>query len=105
MAQTTARCNLSGGVNGRGIMIVSTNVASGTVLHTASGATVAAFDETYVYLMNLTSVAKKIVVFGGGTTSGDRFRLTVPPASGGPILAIPGLRYNGSVVVRAERLK
>lgn len=101
MAVATPR-QLSGSTNGRGILIQSTNAASGTLLHTsATQAGAAQFDEGYIYLMNLTTVVKKIVLNWGGTTSGDKLRLTVPSSSGGMYLATPGFRLNGGVTVRA----
>ena len=101
MATVTPRL-LSGSTNGRGISITSTTAGSGNVLHTSvTGAGANTFDEVYAYVMNLTTVAKLITINAGGTTSGDKMRLTSPARTNGLFLVVPGLRYNGGVVVRA----
>lgn len=93
---------LSGSTNGRGVVVTSITAASGNVLHTTvTGAGASVFDEVYVYAMNLTTVARKVVVNAGGTATGDRIRLTLPSSSGGLFLMVPGLRYNGGVTLRA----
>ena len=100
MATVTPRL-LSGSTNGRGIFIASATAASGTLLHTSvSGTGVNTFDEVYLYAMNLTTVARKLVLNAGGTTSGDKVRFTVPSSSGGLFLLLPGTRYNGAVTIR-----
>jgi hypothetical protein len=101
MAQTTGRIS-SGSTNGRGVIIQSTNGASGTLLHTvtATGTPVTQFDEIYIHAMNLTTVVRKLGINFGGLTSGDKIRVSLPLASAGLMAVIPGLRLNAGVVVR-----
>lgn len=101
MAITTARIS-SGSTNGRGVIIQSTNGASGTVLHTVgvTGTALTAFEEVYVYGMNLTTTARKLGINFGGLASGDKIRVTLPSASAGPVLIVPGLRLTAAGVVR-----
>lgn len=94
---------LSGSTNGRGIVVTSTTAASGTVIHTTvTGAGASTFDEVYVYAQSLvTDGSKTVTINAGGLTSGDRLRFQVPVRTNGPYLLVPGLRYNGGVVIRA----
>lgn len=96
---TISKVLLSGGTNGRNILVAATATA-GTLIHTATSAA-NTFDEVWLWAVNSSSVDVKITIeFGGVTAPNDHVEYTVP-AEDGLYLLIPGLPLNGGVVVRA----
>lgn len=98
---TVAKAKLSGSTNGRPIKVVATATA-GTTLHTAvSGSTAGTYDEVYLWAVNSSTSAVKLTIEAGGVTvPDDLIEVTIPPESGlMPIM--PGLPYQGAVVIRA----
>lgn len=87
----------SGSINGRNIKIAAT-ASAGTTLHTCHATH---FDEVYVWATNTDTVDRKLTLECGGTTSPDDLSEMTIPAEGGPILVLPGVRYTGSVVIKA----
>ena len=94
---TIARQLLSGSTNGRGIKVAAT-ATPGTTIHTAHATSL---DEVWLWCINNDTVARKLTVEFGGTTSPDDLIQVTIPAQSGLTLVSPGLTVTGSVVVRA----
>lgn len=88
----------SGSTNGEPIAIAATATA-GTVLHTATS-TSGEIDEVYVWLTNLSAVEVTVKIEPGSVTTTKLVSIDMPPMSG-PILALPGIRFNGGAVIAA----
>lgn len=88
---------LSGGSNGRQIKVAAT-ATPGTLIHTADAS---AKDEVWLWAVNSDTVARKLTIeFGGTTSPDDLIEQTIQPESG-LVLIIPGVPITSSVVVRA----
>jgi len=99
MPQVFTKAKLSGSTNGKAIKIAATATA-GTTVHTAVAGT-AAYDELYLYLNNTSASAVTYTIEYGGVTDPDCLvgkAVSLPPNSG-PILVIPGLLINNTLVV------
>ncbi len=99
MPQVFTKAKLSGSTNGKAIKIAATATA-GTTVHTAVSGT-SSFDELYLYLNNTTTTAVTYTIEYGGVTDPDCLvgKAVSLPANSGPILVIPGLLINNSLVV------
>ncbi len=94
---TFTKTRLSGGTDGRSILVTATATA-GTLIHTAHAT---ANDEIWLYATNTDSTDKKLTIeFGGTTSPNDLIEQTIT-TEGGLILIVPGLLVTNSVVVRA----
>ena len=90
---------LSGGTNGRNVLVVATATA-GTLIHTAVSGTTD-MDEIYLWAYNdHTANVLLTIEWGGVTTPGDTVRYTVP-FDDGYHLIVPGIRLQNALVVRA----
>lgn len=97
MATYTPIVPTGGGGNGRMVKVAATSTP-GTELHTCHATDK---DEVYVWAVNSDSVARKLTIELGGTTSpDDLIEITLPPEDG-LVQIVPGIRMTGSVVVRA----
>jgi hypothetical protein len=92
---------LSGSTNGKPIPVAAT-ATPGTLIHTAV-AGVAAYDEIYLYVSNVTGSAATLTLeWGGVTDPGDLAAKALSvPANSGPTLVAAGLPLNNSLVLRA----
>jgi methylaspartate ammonia-lyase len=91
---------LSGSTNGRPVKIVATATA-GTLIHTATaGAGGAAdHDRVFIYLHNNSAAAVDCTVEFGGVSADDLTLVTIA-AKAGPVLVVPGIPLQNSLVVR-----
>ena len=94
---TISRQLLSGSTNGRGVKVAAT-ATPGTLIHTAHATSL---DEVWLWCVNSDTVARKLTVEFGGTTSPDDLIEVAIPAESGLVLVSPGLTVTGGVVVRA----
>ena len=94
---TISRQLLSGSTNGRGVKVAAT-ATPGTTIHTAHATSL---DEVWLWCVNSDTVARKLTVEFGGTTSPDDLIEVAIPAESGLVLVSPGLTVTGGVVVRA----
>ena len=94
---TISRQLLSGSTNGRGVKVAAT-ATPGTVIHTAHATSL---DEVWLWCVNSDSVARKLTVEFGGTTSPDDLIEVGIPSESGLVLVSPVLTVTGGVVVRA----
>lgn len=92
---------LSGSTNGRPIKIVATATA-GTLLHTATAGDGAAadHDRVFVYLHNTSAAAVECTIEFGGVSSPDDLIVVSIGSKVGPVLVVPGLPLQNSLVVR-----
>ena len=95
---TYTKALLSGSTNGRGIKVVQTATA-GTTIHTAVAGT-SAWDEIWLYAMNIDTTARKLTIEWGNPAVDDNIELTIP-AESGLVLVAPGLLLQNSLVVKA----
>ena len=90
---------LSGSTDGRPIAIAATG-SPGTLIHTAqAGVTDGSYDEVWLWVWNNTLSVINIVLQYGGTGSSDLTAMPVP-ATSGPLLIVPGLVLQNSLVAR-----
>lgn len=90
---------LSGSTNGRPVLVVATATA-GTLIHTAVNVA-GQFDEVWLWAHNTSASAVKLTLETGGVTApNDHIEITIPPESG-LVPLLPGVRFNGGVVIRA----
>ena len=94
---TISRQLLSGSTNGRGVKVAAT-ATPGTLIHTAHATSL---DEVWLWCVNSDTVARKLTVEFGGTTSPDDLIEVSIPSESGLVLVSPGLTVTGGVVVRA----
>ncbi len=100
MAQAQfTKVQLSGGANGRNVLVVATS-SPGTTIHTATS-TSGAMDELWLWAMNTDTSDRKLTIELGGTTApNDLIELTMP-AESGLIPIVPGFPLDGGVIVKA----
>lgn len=99
MAAVSKR-KLSGSTDGKAIKLAATSTP-GTTLHTAvSGTTPGLFDELWIWLVNSDTLARKVTLEFGGTTSPDNLIETTVPAEDGGYLAVPGFILQNGAIVR-----
>lgn len=100
MAQAQfTKVQLSGGANGRAILVAATSTP-GTTVHTATS-TSGALDEVWLWAQNTDTTDRKLTIELGGTTSpNDLIELTIP-AESGLVPVVPGFPLDGGVVVKA----
>lgn len=90
---------LSGSTNGRPIKVAATATA-GTTIHTAGSGTTN-IDEVWLWAVNSDTVARKLTIeFGGTTSPDDTIEVSIAP-EGGLTLVVPGLLIQNSLVVKA----
>lgn len=95
---TYSKIILSGSTNGKGILI-STTADAGNTIHTAV-AGVSSMDEIWLYAANIDTAAVVVSVeWGGNTSPGDIIPCSVLPGIG-PVLIIPGLILQNSLLVK-----
>ena len=94
---TISRQLLSGSTNGRGVKVAAT-ATPGTMIHTAHATSL---DEVWLWCVNSDTVARKLTVEFGGTTSPDDLIEVSIPSESGLVLVSPGLTVTGGVVGRA----
>lgn len=102
MASTTAqKIALSGSTNGKHVKVAAT-ATPGTTLHTAtSSSDGTVYDEIWIWATNTDTNPRKLTIeFGGTTSPDDTIEVTIPNESG-PVLVVPGLILNNSLVVKA----
>ncbi len=89
---------LTGSTNGRGVLVVASG-SPGTTVHTATNvATV--LDEVWLWAVNHGASQADLTVEAGGTASGDRIEVGVPPQQG-LVAVIPGFVFSGGVTIAA----
>jgi hypothetical protein len=88
----------SGSTNGEPIAIAAT-ATPGTLLHTATNTT-GEKDEVYVWVTNHSASEVTVTIEAGTVTATKLIKLDLHPNSG-PVPALPGIRFNGGVVIRA----
>lgn len=93
---TYSKLPLSGSTDGRPVKVVAT-ATTGTTIHTAGSA----IDEVWLWASNTDSVARKLTIEFGGTTSPDDTIEVSIPAESGLVLVIPGIPLRNSLVVTA----
>lgn len=98
---TFSRVLLSGSTSGRAIPVAATGTP-GTLLHTAVTG-VAAYDEIYLWVSNVTgSSATLTIEWGGVSDPGDHLTKAYSvPANSAPLLVCAGVVMNGGLVIRA----
>jgi hypothetical protein len=96
MATYAAVIPTNGSANGRMVKIVATS-SPGTSLHTAHAT---ALDEVYIWAMNTDTVARKLTIEMGGTTSPDDDIEVTIAAESGFILVVPGIRLTGGIIIK-----
>lgn len=90
---------LSGGTNGKHILVAAASTL-GTTVHTAVTGT-SDMDEVWLWAHNSASVAGKLTIeFGAATSPNDRIEVTIPPEAG-HVLVVPGFLLQNSLVVTA----
>jgi len=91
---------LSASTSGKGIAVTDDSSADAVVIHTAvAGA--AAWDEIWLYAVNISATGSKLTLeWGTSTAEADNIELTIP-AESGLVLVIPGLLLNGGLDVQA----
>ena len=88
---------LSGSTNGRMVKVAAT-ATPGTTIHTAHATDK---DEIWIWAVNSDTVARKLTIEYGGTTSpDDLIEVTIQPESG-KVPVIEGLILSNSLVVKA----
>lgn len=90
---------LSGATNGRNIKVAATATA-GTLIHTATS-TSGVKDCVRLFACNTDTTDRKLTLELGGTTAPDDLCEMTIPAEAGWVEVLPGLPYNGGVVIRA----
>lgn len=90
---------LSGGTDGRPILVVAT-ATPGTTIHTAQ-ADAANEDEIWLWAMNSDAAAKKLTIEFGGVTDPDDLIVQTIPGQDGLHLICPGLPLRNALLVRA----
>lgn len=95
MAYTKVK--LSGGTDGKNILIAATATA-GTLIHTAHAT---ALDEVWLWASNTDTVARKLTIEFGGTTSPNDLVEVFIAAESGAAIIIPGWLLTNGLVVRA----
>lgn len=100
MAKVYSKRLLSGSTNGLGIKVTPT-ATPGVLIHTAVAGT-DAFDEIWLWAVNLDGSARTITIEWGGVTDPDHLysKGYSIPANSGLILVVPGLLLQNSLVVR-----
>lgn len=90
---------LSGSTNGRGIKVAATATA-GTLLHTATS-TSGQKDQVSLWAVNSSAASVKLTLEAGGVSApDDQIEVSIPPESG-LVEVLPGVSFNGGVVIRA----
>jgi hypothetical protein len=90
---------LSGSTNGRNIKVVQTATA-GTLIHTATN-TSGVKDRVTLYACNTSASAVKLTLELGGVSSPDDLCEVTIPSESGWVEVLPGISFNGGVVIRA----
>lgn len=100
----TTKHILSGSVNGMPILVVGTNTATATTIHTAIGL-VNGLDEVWLYGFNTSASPELLTIEWGGTTDpGQILEKTIPPLGTHPdglITIVPGLMLTNSLLIKA----
>lgn len=96
---TYTKLPLSGSTNGRPIKVAAT-ATPGTTIHTAGSGTTN-LDEVWIWAVNSDTVARKLTIEFGGTTSPDDTIEMGVPSESGLYLVVPGLVLNNDCVVKA----
>ena len=102
MATALSKIKLSGSTNGKGIKVTGTNTAGAVTLHTAIN-NETDWDEVWIWAWNTDTVSRLLTIEFGGTTDPDNLiEITLQPStSGDPVLVVPGLIIQNSLVVKA----
>jgi len=95
---TYTKFKLSGSTNGRGIQVVAT-ASTGTAVHTATNVA-DTLDEIWLSAVNHGSSQTDLVIEAGGTTSGDRIEVGIPPQQG-LVRILDGQPFSGGVALTA----
>lgn len=90
---------LSGGANGRNIKVAAV-ATPGTLIHTAT-AVANTKDCVRLFACNTSGTDRELTLELGGVTSPDDTVPVTIPAKAGWVEVLPGLPYNGGVVLRA----
>lgn len=89
---------LSASTNGRGVVVAAT-ASTGTTIHTATNVA-DELDEVWLWAVNHSASSIDLTLEMGGTVSGDRIEVSVPPQQG--LVAVsPGLVFSGGVAITA----
>lgn len=90
---------LSGSTDGRRILVAAT-ASAGTTIHTAVASTNAnTWDRIYLNATNSSTLAVKLTIeFGGTTSPNDTIEVTIPPESGQVPLIAGDILQNGTIV-------
>jgi len=99
VASTFTKFILSGSVNGRGILVDSTTSGAGTAIHTATN-DANTLDEVWLEAVCHGSAQVDLTIEAGGTTSGDRIEVGIPPQQG-LVKVLDGQVFSGGVAITA----
>jgi hypothetical protein len=95
---TFTKFKLSGSTNGRGIVVAAT-ASAGTTLHVATN-DADTLDEVWLEAVNHTSSSIDLTIEAGGTASGDRIEVAIPPQQG-LVRVLDGHCFSGGVTIAA----
>jgi hypothetical protein len=90
---------LGGSTNGRNILVAAT-ATTGTLLHTAVNVS-GQYDVVHIYAINTHTANVDLTIEAGGTTNPNDLILLAIPYKSGLIYVLPGLPYDGGVIIRA----
>lgn len=97
---TFSKLELSGSADGRPIKVAATS-SPGTAIHTATSS-ITGYDEIWLWAINSDTTARLLTVqFGGTTAPDDSISATIPIVGALPVLIIPGLILQNSLLVKA----
>jgi hypothetical protein len=101
MTATFSKLELSGSTDGKQIKIAATS-SPGTAIHTATSSTTTGYDEVWLWAVNSDTVTRLLTVQWGGTTApDDSIACQIPPTGALPVLIVPGLILQNSLLVKA----
>lgn len=103
MAQTFTKTKLSWSTNWKNIKVTGTATWSSVTVHTAVAWTTD-YDEVWVYAENTSTSNVDLTIEFGGTTSPDDTILVTIPAKSWPMLVVPWLLLQNTLVVKAFAL-
>jgi len=93
------KLKLSGSTNGKPIQITGTDSGGSVIIHTATNTT-DTFDEVWVYANNVGTSSYELTIYTDSDTDANRIIVGIPYKKG-LIYVLPGITYDGGVVLRA----
>ena len=98
---TLTKIPLSASTHGRGVLVASNAIGTGTTIHAAQATTTDGLgDEVVLYAYNSNTTTETLVIgFGGTADPGDLQKFDIPPGQTIPVIS--GLLLRNSLVVKA----